>query len=73
MHATEGRSWRVALSADGARIDTLSGDTGAAGSSVRGTASDLVLAVYERIPLGSPQLAGDRHLIDQVRTREPAE
>jgi hypothetical protein len=32
--------------------------------SARGTASDLVLAFYGRIPLDSLKLEGDRHLFD---------
>jgi len=74
-HATEGRSWRLWLSADGARIVRLptSGtmpDT-AADASARGTASELILAFYGRIPADSLKLDGDRRVFDQLIAWEP--
>ena len=72
-HATEGGSWRQSLSADGSRVFRLpkSGGVPAAGkdlesvdTSVRGTASDLALAFYARIPMDSLKLEGDRRLFD---------
>ncbi|MEH0829248.1 MULTISPECIES: maleylpyruvate isomerase family mycothiol-dependent enzyme [unclassified Micromonospora] len=70
-HATEGRSWRNWLSADGARAARLptpgtmpataaGEDPDAADASLRGTASELVLAFYGRIPVDSLKLHGDR-------------
>lgn len=61
-HATEGRSWRLWLSADGARTSRLTTpgtisataageDPNAADASLRGTASELVLALYGRVPV----------------------
>ncbi len=80
FHVTEGRSWRLSLSADGARTTRLpqSGLAGdAAGeapdvafASLRGTAAELVLAMYDRIPIDSLQLDGDRRLFDLLRAWE---
>jgi uncharacterized protein (TIGR03083 family) len=75
LHASEGHSWRLTLSADGARsarLPTAAGegpDTPAA--SVRGTASAMVLAMYDRIPIDSLQLTGDRRLIDLIWSWNP--
>jgi uncharacterized protein (TIGR03083 family) len=73
-HVTEGRSWRLWLSADGARTARLltPGTTPAADASARGTAGELVLAMYDRVPVDFPQLHGDRHIFDQLVAWEPA-
>jgi uncharacterized protein (TIGR03083 family) len=77
-HATEGRSWRLRLSADGARIarlpppGTAAGeDPDAADASLRGTASELVLAFYGRIPVDSLEVDGDRSIFDQLIAWNP--
>lgn len=85
-HAAEGRSWRNWLSGDGARAARLSApgtaasdatataageDPGAADASARGTANELVLAFYDRIPLDSLKLDGDRRLFDQFVAWDP--
>ena len=83
-HATEGRSWRLWLSADGARTARLPDpgtvpataageDPDAADASARGTASELVLILYGRIPVDSLKLDGDRRLFDQLIAWEPEE
>jgi len=83
-HATEGRSWRLWLSADGARTSRLTTpgtisataageDPNAADASLRGTASELVLALYGRLPVGSLELDGDRRLFDLLLAWDPAE
>ncbi|WP_433274250.1 maleylpyruvate isomerase N-terminal domain-containing protein [Actinosynnema sp. CS-041913] len=68
-HATEGRSWRLRLSGDGARIARLvtpaAGET-PADASARGTANELVLAFYGRIPVDSLKLDGDRRVFDRL-------
>lgn len=67
LHATEGRSWRHTVDGDGARTTRLPAtgeDPDAAGLSIHGTASDLVLFLYERIPLDSLHLDGDPGLFD---------
>ncbi len=73
-HATEGRSWRLRLSGDGARVTRLDApaDPDQADASVRGTASDLILGFYERIPIESLQLAGDRAILDQLIAWDPS-
>jgi uncharacterized protein (TIGR03083 family) len=81
-HATEGRSWRLWLSGDGAQIarlcapDTLPAtaageDPHAADASARGTASELVLTLYGRIPVDFLELDGDRHIFDQLIAWDP--
>lgn len=74
FHAAEGRSWRLRLSADGARFSRLPADalsTETPDASVRGTAADLVLVLYGRIPLGSLQLDGDRTPFELLQAWEP--
>ncbi|MCM0673151.1 maleylpyruvate isomerase family mycothiol-dependent enzyme [Micromonospora phytophila] len=81
-HATEGRSWRNWLSADGARAARLptpgtmpatAAVEDAADASARGTASELVLAFYGRVPVDSLKLDGDRRLFDLLIAWEPDE
>ena len=83
-HATEGRSWRLSLSADGVRITRLptpgtmpatavGEDPDAADASLRGTASELVLALYSRIPMDSLKLDGDRRHFDLLLAWDPEE
>ncbi|MFF3877654.1 maleylpyruvate isomerase family mycothiol-dependent enzyme [Streptomyces sp. NPDC001978] len=84
FHATEGRSWRLSLSADGARITRLptpgtmpaiaAGEgPDAAAASARGTVGELVLTLYGRIPVDSLKLDGDRRLFDLLQAWEPEE
>jgi hypothetical protein len=81
-HAAEGRSWRLSLSADGARITrlpvpggvpaTAAGDApDAADACAQGTAGELVLAFYGRIPVDSLKLDGDRRLFDLLIAWDP--
>ncbi len=74
-HATEGRSWRLTVDGDGARTTRLPAtgrsDPDAADASARGTASELVLYFYDRIPVDSLQLDGDPRLLDQLHAWEP--
>lgn len=83
-HATEGRSWRLMLSADDARTARLpepgatpataaGEDPDAADASLRGTAGELVLALYGRIPVDSLKVDGDRNLFDLLKAWEPEE
>lgn len=76
-HATEGRSWRLQLSGDGARVARLGApaageDSDTADVSARGTASDLVLFFYGRIPLDSLKWDGDRRIFDQLIAWDPS-
>ncbi|MFE9362663.1 maleylpyruvate isomerase family mycothiol-dependent enzyme [Streptomyces sp. NPDC006978] len=74
-HATEGRSWRLTVDGDCARPTCIPvpGTTPAttAGASAQGTAGELVLALYGRIPVDSLKLDGDRRLFDQLIAWEP--
>ncbi|WP_328473323.1 maleylpyruvate isomerase family mycothiol-dependent enzyme [Actinoplanes sp. NBC_00393] len=75
-HATEGRCWRLWFSADGARAARLPTPAAAevpevAYVSARGTANELVMFFYGRIPADSLQLDGDRHVLDQLIAWEP--
>ncbi|WP_406131223.1 maleylpyruvate isomerase family mycothiol-dependent enzyme [Streptomyces sp. NBC_00989] len=78
-HATEGRSWRLSLSADGARVTELpapAADSGEApdpvGATLRGTAGELVLALYARIPVNSLKVDGDPRLFDLLLAWDPS-
>jgi hypothetical protein len=77
-HATEGRSWRLRLSRDGARAARLGApaaseeDPVSVDASARGTASNLVLMFYGRIPLDSLKVTGDRRIFDQLIAWDPS-
>ncbi|WP_405020854.1 maleylpyruvate isomerase family mycothiol-dependent enzyme [Kitasatospora sp. NBC_00070] len=80
FHATEGRSWRVTVDGDGARSTRIPAPTAAtgedsdpAGASVHGTASELVIYLYDRIPADSLRVDGDAGLLDLLRAWEPEE
>lgn len=70
--ATEGRSWRLSLAADGVRTSRLPASAaGPADAAIRGTASELVLVSYARIPVSSLKVDGDRRLFDLLLARDP--
>ncbi|WP_179199240.1 maleylpyruvate isomerase family mycothiol-dependent enzyme [Streptomyces viridochromogenes] len=73
FHATEGPSWRLTLDADGARATRLSADVETPDLSVTGTAGELILCFYDRIPAASLRLDGDAGLLDLLRAWEPEE
>ncbi|GAA3191384.1 maleylpyruvate isomerase family mycothiol-dependent enzyme [Nonomuraea roseoviolacea] len=80
FHAAEGRSWRLTVDGDGARSTRVPAPTAAsgedpdaAGASVHGTASELVLYLYDRIQAGSLHVDGDAGLLDLLRAWEPEE
>ena len=71
-HAAEGRTWRLWLSADGARAARVVGDDpDKADASLQGTASELVLCYYNRIPMDSLKIDGDRRILQQLIDWEP--
>jgi len=70
-HVTEGRSWRLRLSADGARVAPLPATGETADASARGTAGELVLVFYGREPVGSLELRGDTRVLDRLVAWEP--
>jgi uncharacterized protein (TIGR03083 family) len=72
FHATEGRSWRLMLSAEGARAARFTAPaTTPATASARATAGELVLTLYDRIPLDSVKLDGDRRVLSLLQEWEP--
>ncbi|MFE9746710.1 maleylpyruvate isomerase family mycothiol-dependent enzyme [Saccharothrix saharensis] len=70
-YLTEGSSWRVWLSADGARVARLATPDHAPDASARASARDLVLAFYGRVPLDALELDGDRRVFDRLVAWEP--
>ncbi|TDP91797.1 maleylpyruvate isomerase family mycothiol-dependent enzyme [Labedaea rhizosphaerae] len=72
-HATEGRSWRLWLSADGARAARVRTPGAAADASLTATAGELVLFLYGRIPADSMKAEGDRRLFDLLAAWDPDE
>ncbi|MEV6635380.1 maleylpyruvate isomerase family mycothiol-dependent enzyme [Actinoplanes sp. NPDC051470] len=70
-HVGEGRSWRNQLSGDGARVFRLAGPGQAADATAEGSAHELVLALYGRLPLDSLKLDGNRLLFDQLVEWDP--
>ncbi|MFI6151061.1 maleylpyruvate isomerase family mycothiol-dependent enzyme [Streptomyces sp. NPDC051109] len=80
FHASEGRSWRLAVDGDGARVTCIPApiaatgeDSDAAGAAVHGTASELVLYLYDRIQADALHVDGDAGLLDLLRAWEPEE
>ncbi|MEV4704082.1 hypothetical protein [Actinoplanes sp. NPDC049316] len=71
-HATEGLSVRLWLSADGARVARLGAADGEPDASLRGTASDLVLVFYGRIPPETLEFKGDPRIFDQLAAWDPS-
>jgi uncharacterized protein (TIGR03083 family) len=73
LHATEGRSWRLTLNADGVRCDDLAADAEPGDMTMRGAASELVLYCYDRIPLNSVEITGDSEPMEQLADWDPNE
>ncbi|MFD9685759.1 maleylpyruvate isomerase family mycothiol-dependent enzyme [Kitasatospora sp. NPDC059146] len=76
-HATEGRSWRLHLGADGVQVERLTDHpTGAAATpadvSARGIASELVLFCYGRFSLDAMNIDGDRQVFQQLIDWDPS-
>jgi len=71
FHAAEGGSWRLLLSADGARSSRLAEPGTAPDASARATASEHVLVFYDRLPLDTLQMDGNRLLLEQLRDWDP--
>jgi uncharacterized protein (TIGR03083 family) len=69
--ATEGPSWVLDLSPSGARLDPAA--SGEPSATVRGSASDLVLALYERLSFDDVRVDGDRSVLTELIEWEPSE
>lgn len=81
-HATDGGSWRISLSHEGTAATRLPAhgteatmsaaeDPAVPDAALRGTANDLQLAFYARVPLDSLELTGDRRVFDQLLAWDP--
>ncbi|MEV8457107.1 maleylpyruvate isomerase family mycothiol-dependent enzyme [Streptomyces sp. NPDC052095] len=76
FHATEGRSWRLSLTADGARVTRLparGATTPPPTASARATAGELVLSLYDRLPMDSLETGGDPRVLRQLQAWESDE
>ncbi|WP_406096054.1 maleylpyruvate isomerase N-terminal domain-containing protein [Kitasatospora purpeofusca] len=78
-HATEGRSWRLRLDAEGALIARIpapgtpgSEELAPADFSATATAAELVLAVYDRYPLKALKVEGDGRIFEQLAAWDPS-
>ncbi|MCY1143340.1 maleylpyruvate isomerase family mycothiol-dependent enzyme [Actinoplanes sp. Pm04-4] len=74
-HTTEGPSWRLTLSAQGAEASRFGSDDdrAAVDVSASGTASDLVLLFYDRVALDAVKVEGDSRIFDQLIAWDPSE
>jgi uncharacterized protein (TIGR03083 family) len=72
-HDVEGRSWRISLAADGARSTRIDKPGAAADASLRGTAGELVLFFYGRIPMSSLKLDGDGRHFERLIDWDPSQ
>ncbi|MFF3851109.1 maleylpyruvate isomerase family mycothiol-dependent enzyme [Streptomyces sp. NPDC002328] len=66
LHAAEGQSWLLDLTASGSRIVDGQGETTA---DLHGTASDLLLTLHGRLPLDSLRSEGDRATLENFLRR----
>ncbi|MEU7526087.1 maleylpyruvate isomerase N-terminal domain-containing protein [Saccharothrix sp. NPDC042600] len=69
-HTTEGPSWRLWLSAAGARAARLAADA-PPDASARGSAHELITVLYGRNPVDSLELEGDVRVFDRLVAWEP--
>jgi uncharacterized protein (TIGR03083 family) len=69
--ATEGPSWVLDLTPSGARLDPAAG--GEPVATVHGSASELVLALYNRISFDDLRVDGDRAVLAELLGWEPEE
>jgi uncharacterized protein (TIGR03083 family) len=76
-HATEGRSWRHWLDADGSRLarldaaGTADATAEAVVGSIEGAANELLLAFYDRIPFDSVKIDDDQGVIGRLVEWDP--
>ncbi|MEU7902531.1 maleylpyruvate isomerase family mycothiol-dependent enzyme [Actinoplanes sp. NPDC049118] len=65
LSATEGPTWTIDLTPGGARPGPAAGDEPVA--TLRGSAGDLVLVLYTRIPLDRIEIDGDREVAERFQ------
>jgi MDMPI C-terminal domain len=63
--ADEGPSWTLDLTPAGAKLDPPDG--GDAVATVHGSASDILLALFGRLPLDRLRIGGDRGVVEELR------
>ena len=68
--ADEGRAWRLSLTGDGVRVVEVS-EAVPANVTASGSASDLVLVFYDRIPLDSLKIEGDVSVLTRIVEWDP--
>jgi len=71
LHAAEGHSWRLTLDADGVRCAGLAAGAAPGDLVLRGTASELVLYLYDRVPLDSLEITGDTEPMARLAEWDP--
>ncbi|MFF9391633.1 maleylpyruvate isomerase family mycothiol-dependent enzyme [Streptomyces griseoluteus] len=72
-HATEGRSWLLALDDTGAWPAPLTDHAAPASASVTGTAEQLLLFVWGRLTMSDLKIEGDQRVFEQLIAWEPEE
>lgn len=73
-HVTEGRSWRLSMSAEGVRVtrlDATAAPEDRADACGRISARELVLVLYGRLPIDAMRIDGDRRVFEQLRDWDP--
>ncbi|WP_425953857.1 maleylpyruvate isomerase N-terminal domain-containing protein [Xylanimonas sp. McL0601] len=73
LRTSSGHGWRLEVDGDGARsirLDAAAPEVSAS-VGVTGTASDLVLYLYDRLPADALQVTGEAGLLDLLRAWEP--
>lgn len=71
FRAVEGTVHRLTVDGSGARITVPAPDAEPAGVSVLGTASELILFIYDRITADDVRIDGDAELFDKLRDWDP--
>jgi hypothetical protein len=66
FEASEGPSWILDLTPEGAKLDPAAG--GEPSTTVSGSASDLLLALFGRVPLDRLRVDGDATVLAELRS-----
>ncbi|GAA4976117.1 maleylpyruvate isomerase family mycothiol-dependent enzyme [Actinoplanes utahensis] len=67
----EGPAWRLTLTGDGVHSAPVPTPSDEAAATLTGTASDLVLALYARIPVDLLKIDGNRRVFDELLAWDP--
>jgi uncharacterized protein (TIGR03083 family) len=63
--AAEGPSWTLDLTTEGAKLDPAAG--GEPSTTVTGSASDILLALFGRVPVDRLRIEGDATVLEELR------